>query len=430
MKKIKQSLAVYWQALRIPQVRRKIVFTLLILFWFRLLAHLPAPGVDTSLLKNYFAQNQFFALLDIFSGGTLVNFSIIALGLNPYINASVIFQLLAFVMPQIEELRKEGEYGQRKLNQYTRLLTVPLAFLQGMGMAFLLRSQHLLGQIGLLEIILLAFTMTAGTIILVFLGELINEFGIGHGVSLIILVGILARYPVSIFQTLTTFSGDNPFPLIFFFALLILLMAAIVMVDEAFLRVPVNYARRISGGQVYGGQLSYLPLKVNTAGVMPIIFALSLVTIPSMISGVLRHLPNPQLATWGDILSRQLQPGSLFYIVSYFLLVVVFTYFYTTVVFNPEEVADQLRKSGGFIPGVRPGKATQERLSFLLSRVTFIGAIFLGLVAVLPSIAQKLTHVTSLALGGTGILIVVSVLLEIHRLLENVVQTWDYDHYF
>ncbi len=430
MKKIQQSLAVYWQSFRIPQVRRKLIFTFVILFWFRLLAHLPAPGVDTSLLKNYFAQNQFFALLDIFSGGTLANFSIIALGLNPYINASVIFQLLAFVMPQIEELRKEGEYGQRKLNQYTRLLTVPLAFLQGVGMAFLLRSQHLLGNIGLPEIIILAFMMTAGTIVLVFLGELINEFGIGHGVSLIILVGILARYPVAIFQTLTTFSGDNPFPLIFFFAMLVLLMAAIVMVDEAFLRVPVNYARRIAGGQVYGGQLSYLPLKVNTAGVMPIIFALSLVTIPSMVSGVLRHLANPKLAYWGEVFSRQLQPGSAFYIVFYFLLVVVFTYFYTTVVFNPEEVADQLRKSGGFIPGVRPGKSTQERLSFLLSRVTFIGAIFLGLVAVLPSIAQSITHVTSLALGGTGILIVVSVLLEIHRLLENVVQTWDYDHYF
>ena len=427
---IKKTLAVYWQAARIPQIRRKFWFTLVILAWFRLLAHLPAPGVDTSLLKNFFAQNQFFALLDIFSGGTLVNFSIIALGLNPYINASVIFQLLAFVMPKIDELRKEGEYGQRKLNQYTRLLTVPLAFLQGLGMAFLLRSQRLLGTLTLPQILLLAFTMTAGTIILVFLGELINEYGIGHGVSVIILVGILARYPVAIFQTLTSFAGTNPFPLLFFFALMILLIAAIVMVDEAFLRVPINYARRISGGQVYGGQMSYLPLKVNTAGVMPIIFALSLVTVPSMISGVLQHLSNPALAHLGQVMSQQLQPGSLIYNLGYFFLVVIFTYFYTTVVFNPEDVADQLRKSGGFIPGVRPGDATKQRLSFLLSRVTFIGAVFLGLVAVLPSLAQRLTHVSSMALGGTGILIVVSVLLEIHRLLENVVQTWNYDHYF
>ncbi len=427
---VRKSLAVYWQAARIPQIRHKFWITLLILVWFRLLAHLPAPGVDTSLLKNFFAQNQFFALLDIFSGGTLVNFSIIALGLNPYINASVIFQLLAFVMPKIDELRKEGEYGQRKLNQYTRLLTVPLAFLQGLGMAFLLRSQRLLGTLTLPQIFLLAFTMTAGTVVLVFLGELINEYGIGHGVSIIILVGILARYPVAIFQTLTSFAGTNPFPLLFFFGLMVLLIAAIVMVDEAFLRVPINYARRISGGQVYGGQMSYLPLKVNTAGVMPIIFALSLVTVPSMISGVLQHLPNPALAHLGQIMSQQLQPGSLIYNLGYFFLVVIFTYFYTTVVFNPEDVADRLRKSGGFIPGVRPGEATKERLAFLLSRVTFIGAVFLGLVAVLPSLAQRLTHVSSMALGGTGILIVVSVLLEIHRLLENVVQTWNYDHDF
>ncbi len=430
MVSIKQTLSVYWQAGRIKQIRHKFFLTFLILIWFRLLAHLPAPGVNTALLRQFFSQNQFFALLDIFSGGTLVNFSVIALGLNPYINASVIFQLLAFVMPQIEELRKEGEYGQRKLNQYTRLLTVPLAFLQGLGMAFLLRSQHLLGELNLVQILLLALTMTAGTVILVFLGELINEYGLGHGVSIIILVGILARYPVAIFQALNSYSASNPTPFLFFLTLMVLLMAAIVFVDEAFLRVPINYARRISGGKVYGGQMSYLPLKVNTAGVMPIIFALSLVTIPSMISGVLRHLANPKLAQLGNLLGHWLQPNSLPYSVFYFLLVVVFTYFYTTVVFNPGEVADQLRKSGGFIPGVRPGAATKERLSFLLSRVTFIGAIFLGVVAVLPTLAQHLTHITTIAIGGTGILIVVSVLLEIHRLLENVVQTWNYDHYF
>ncbi len=429
MSKIKQVLKIYSETIKIPQIRKKILFTLLIISWFRFLAHLPSPGIDTTLLKNFFSQSQFFSLLDIFSGGTLANFSLIALGLNPYINALVMFQLLGFVFPKINELRKEGEYGQKKLAQYTRLLTVPLALIQAIGMYFLLRGQNLINNLTLIQVVLLVFTMAGGTMILVFLGELINQHGVGNGISVIIFSGIVARYPVVVFQTLSTISQTNIFQIAIFAALAIILVIGIIMVDEAFLKVPITYARRLAGGRTYGSQASFLPLKVNTAGVMPIIFALSLLMVPSLFLGAFSRLPNPQLASMISKFNSLFHPGSFFYNFLYFLLVVIFTYFYTTVVFNPGEVAEQLRKSGGFIPGVRPGEITKNRLAFLLSRVTVIGAIFLGLVAVLPSLTQGATGISTISLGGTGILIVISVILELHRLLENLVQTWRYDHY-
>ncbi len=426
---IGQALSVYWEGMKVPQIRKRLLFTLLILIWFRFLAHLPSPGINTTLLRQFFSQNQFFALLDIFSGGTLANFSVIALGLGPYINASVMFQLLGFVFPKIDDLKKEGEYGRQKISQYTRLLTLPLALLQSVGMYFLLRGQGLITDIGWYQIILLAGTMAAGTMILMFLGELINQYGVGNGVSVLIFIGIVARYPVSIFQTMSTGSQSHLFQIMVFLILTIVLVTGIVMVDEAFLKVPISYARRIKDQVGSGGQDSFLPLKVNTAGVMPIIFALSLVMIPSFGAGALAQLPNQRIAVPAQMIASWLRTDGLVYNLFYFILVAVFTYFYTTVVFNPKDVAEDLRKSGGFIPGIRPGKMTQERISFLLSRVTIIGAVFLGTVAVLPSVARQLTNISAIALGGTGILIVVSVILEIHRLLENLVQTWRYDHY-
>jgi preprotein translocase subunit SecY len=417
----------YREALKISAIRRKIVLTLLILLFFRLMAHIPVPSVRTEVLKQFFVQNQFLALLDVFSGGTLANFSIAALGLNPYITSSVMIQLLGFVFPQIAELRKEGEYGRRKIGQYTRFLTIPLAIVQSIGMYFLLLNQNLVKQPSLLVVVSFVITMVAGSMILIFLGELINQYGIGNGISLLIFSGIVARYPVNFFQTINAVSGERMFSLLALLLMSIAVVGGIVLVDEAFLKVPIRYARRLVAGRGQSAQSSYLPLKINTAGVMPIIFALALVAMPQMVGRFLSQ--TSKLSSIGLFLTKAFNPAGSWYNLFYFLLVVVFTYFYTTVVFNPKDVAEDLRKSGGFIPGIRPGIATEKRLSFLLSRVTFIGSIFLGLVAILPFFTQKITGISTISLGGTGILIVVSVVLEINRLIDNMVQTWRYQNY-
>jgi len=428
-KAILASIKLYIDSLRIPQVRSKIFKTILILFFFRLIVHIPVPGVKIATLKAFFDQNQIFALLDMFSGGTLANFSICALGLGPYINASVMFQLLGFIFPQIAELRKEGEYGRQKLTRYTRLLTIPLAVLQSLAMYGLLRSQSIIDNLPILLVVSFILTMTAGTLLAVFFGELINQYGIGSGISLIIFAGIVSRYPVSILKTLSIASGQDSFGLIIFLAMAVGVIAGVTFVDEAFLKVPIRYARRISAGRT-AGQESYLPLKVNAAGVMPIIFALSLVSIPQMGGKFLSQLNSGAAARVGEFLAGTFAIGSLVYNIVYFAFVVAFAYVYTTVVFDPKEVAENLRKSGGFIPGVRPGISTEKRLRFFLSRITAAGAVFLGGIAILPSLTQKLTNVSTMSIGGTGILIIVSVVLELHRLIENLVQTWRYQSRF
>jgi len=428
MTSIAKTLSVYLEAFKIREIRKKLTFTLLVLFIFRLIAHITVPGVDREVLKSFFSQNQFLALLDVFSGGTLANFSISASGLTPYINASIMFQLLGFVIPKIKELRKEGEYGRQKLAQYTRYTTVFLAIFQSFAMYTLLKSQGIIGSLSPLDLASFVITMTAGSMLMVFLGELITQYGVGNGISLLIFSGIVARYPVSIFQTVNVASQTNFFNLIAFGAMAIGVIAGIIFIDEAVLRVPIRYARRIAGGGQSAGS-SYLPLKVNSAGVMPIIFALSLVTIPQMIANFTSQFSSGILASIGKLLSFY-QTSGVAYNLSYFFIVVFFTYFYTSVVFNPEDVSEDLRKSGGFIPGIRPGQSTKERLSFLLSRVTIVGAFFLGFVAILPSITQAITNVSTVSLGGTGVLIVVSVILEINRLLENQVQTYRYQNYF
>lgn len=427
MKEVIKGLLIYKEALTIPQIRKKLAFTFLFLFIFRLIAHIPVPGVDLAVLRSFFVNNQFLALLDIFSGGTLINFSIGALGLGPYIVASVMLQLLGFVFPRLGELRKEGEYGRQKITQYSRLLTIPIAFLQAIGMYFLLRQQKIITTFNPLFLLAFGITMVAGTVVLMFLGELINQYGIGNGISLIIFAGIVARYPISFFQTLTIASQERVFNLVAFGVMAVLVVAGIIFIDEAVFRVPIRYAKR--GGRFLSGERSYLPLKINTAGVMPIIFALSLVMFPQMIANFMTQLPG-RWSSMGQFLANFLTPGGFFYNLFYFFLVVIFTYFYTTVVFNPQEVAEELRKGGAFIPGVRPGKATEERLNFLLGRVTVAGAFFLGIVAILPAIVQRITGISTISLGGTGILIVVSVILEVNRLLENLVQTWRYQSYF
>ena len=422
MNQIVKSLSLYIAGFKTPLLRKKIVFTLGILAIFRLIAHIPVAGVNLTLLHKFFAQNQLLSLLDIFSGGTLANFSIAALGLNPYINASVMLQLLQLVIPQLEALSKEGEYGRAKINQYTRIATIPFALVQSLGMYGILRSQNIISNLSILTLIALVLSMVAGTMIMIFFGELINNYGVGNGISLLIFAGIIARLPVSFLQTLSITDFSNPqtgLNLIIFLALGIALILGIVMVEEAILRIPVHYARR--------AQTTYLPIKVNTAGVMPIIFAVSLATIPSLLGQFLSKMSNPLIAGFATNIASLFRTTGYFYIIFYFLLVIGFTFFYTSVVFKPKDIADELRKSGGFIPGIRPGIATEKRLQYLLNRIIAIGAVFLGLIAVAPSIVQKITGITTLTIGGTSVLIVVSVILELTRKIENVVQTYDYE---
>ena len=413
--------------LKIKEIRKKILFTFLIFAVFRILAHIPIPGSDPEALKELFRTNQLLGLLDIFSGGGMQNFSVVTLGLNPYINASIIIQLLTMVFPKLEELSKEGEYGRQKINQYTRFLTLPLAALQAYGMYFLLMRQGVVTTLPLLGILVIVVTMLAGTTLLIWLGELVSEYGLGNGVSMLIFAGIVGRVPLSLGQTLVTASAENLLNLITFSVLGLLLVAGVVIVHEGMRQIPIQYAKRIRGGKVYGGQSTYLPLKVNQAGVIPIIFAVSLVLIPGMAGRYLEGVGNETIAGIARTLVRVFNPSHIAYSLIYFLLVVGFTYFYTAVTFNPDKIADDIKRHGGFIPGIRPGRPTSAHLNWVLTRITLAGAIFLGLVAVLPSIAQNITDAASLTLGGTGILIVVSVVLETMKQLESQMIMRDYE---
>ena len=394
------------------------IITALILVVFRFTAHIPAAGMDRTSLKMLFYNSPFLSLLDVFSGGTLANFSILALGLNPYINASIIFQLLAYVVPSIEALQKEGEYGQEKLNQYTKLLTVPLAAIQGLAMYSLLKSQHVISSLSPLAVLSLVLTMTAGTVFAVWLGDLISEHGLKDGISFLIFVGIVSRLPISLGQSVTTFQSQDLLKVGLFLGMALLVIAGIVFMNEAVRKIPIHYSRR-SGNSGLSPVTSYLPLRLNQAGVIPIIFAVSLVLVPSLISQFLANSANPILAHLATGVGRVFSPQSLVYNLVYFLLIFGFTYFYTAVVFNPDKISENLQKGGGFIPGIRPGSSTAKYLSFVLGRITLIGGIFLGLVAILPSFFQKTIGVANLAIGGTGVLIVVSVVLEVIRQLEG-----------
>lgn len=400
------------------ELRRKILITAFLLVIFRMYAHIPIPGINRERLAALFASNQFLGLLDIFSGGTLVNFSIMALGLNPYINASIILQLLTIVFPKLEELQKEGEYGQEKINQYTRLLTVPLAALQSIGMFALLRNQQIIVSPDPITFISIIVTMVTGTIFVMWIGELITEYGIGNGISLLIFAGIVGRMPVTLGRTFATTTAESVTGMLLFAALSLVVIAAVVFVNEAVRKVPIQYARRIRGNKVYGGSTSYLPLRVNQAGVIPIIFAVSLVLIPSLLGGFLAQTKNPPLSAIGIFLSANFNPNGFWYNAIYFLLVIGFTYFYTAVTFNPTKIAGEIQKYGGFIPGIRPGQPTAQYLNYILTRITLAGAVFLGVIAILPSLARGATGVSTFLIGGTGVLIVVSVVLETVKALE------------
>lgn len=414
---LKSITSFFSRAVKTPTIRKKLIVTAIIIVVYRLAAHIPAAGIDRNTLSALFLGSPILSLLDVFSGGTLANFSILALGLNPYINASIVFQLLGYIVPSIGELQKEGEYGQEKLNQYTRLLTIPLSALQAFGMYALLKGQHVIGNLSPLGLVSLVITMTAGTVFAVWLGELITEYGFKSGVSILIFVGIVARLPVSLTQSASIFQSQDIFKILIFIAVVIMIIGLVVFMSEATRNIPVHYAKRRTESGL--GASSYLPIRLNQAGVIPIIFAVSLVMIPSMLGQFLSNVSNEKVAAMARAISTGFNSQTAIYNIVYFLMVFGFTYFYTAVVFNPEKISEDLQKSGGFIPGIRPGKETEKYLSKILSRVTMVGGAFLGIIAVLPSLFQQAIGATNMAIGGTSVLIVVSVILEMIREMEG-----------
>ncbi|MGB4966340.1 MAG: preprotein translocase subunit SecY [Microgenomates group bacterium] len=415
IKALQKKLQAVWSD---KAIKRKIIFTFFIIALFRVFTYLPVPAVDLARLKELFSQSQFLSLLDIFSGGTLVNFSVMALGLGPYINASIIIQLLTIVFPKLEELSKEGESGRAKLNQYTRFLTIPITLIQSVGMYVLLQNQQVIAPLNFLEFISFITTLTAGTFILMWFGELISEYGLGNGISLLIFSGIIARVAVQLTTQSITVDQQNIFGLIAIFLVSIGVVYAVVFINEAVRRIPIFYAKRVRGNKMYQGATNYLPLKLNQAGVIPIIFAVSFVLFPQMIGNFLLNVKNPALANFGSFLATTFNPNGIVYNIMYFLLIVAFTFFYTIIVFSPQKISDDIQKNGGFIPGIRPGSNTKQYLEKILYRITSVGAIFLGFIAILPSILSQMTGVQSIAVGGTGILIVVSVVLEKFKTIE------------
>lgn len=426
MKEITEKLKLLF---RDEALKKKTLFTLGLFLVFRIFAFLPVPAIDLIRLKTLFASNQFLSLLDIFSGGTLVNFSVMALGLNPYINASIVIQLLTVLFPKLEALTKEGEYGRHKINQYTRIITLPLTLVQSVGIYVLLKNQKIIGTLSPLEFFSFILTMVAGTFILVWFGELISEFGLGNGVSLLIFAGIVGRIPVVFGRTISVFTGELFFNIVIFLILAIVVIASIVFVNEAVRRIPVYYAKRIRGNRVYQAATNYLPLKLNQAGVIPIIFAVSFVLFPQLLGNFLVYVKNPAISKGASFIVRLFAPSGFFYNFFYFILVIAFTYFYTVIVFSPQKISEEIQKNGGFIPGIRPGLATKQYLEKIVYKITSVGAVFLGVVAILPALVSKVTGLSNLVIGGTGILIVVSVILETFKMIEAQLVMRSYDKF-
>lgn len=415
-------------------MRRKIIFTFFIFLAFRAFTFVPVSIIQLEKLRELVSTNQFLSLLDIFSGGTLINFSVMALGLNPYINASIIIQLLTMVFPALEALTKEGEYGRFKINQYTRLLTLPLTVAQSVGIFYLLKNNQLLtlgptGQVPFLEFISFLCTMVAGTYILMWFGELISEYGLGNGISIIIFAGITSRLIPTLFKTQTLVNQDNLFGSIIFLLLTVVVIAGVVFINQSVRKVPVYYAKRIKGNRMYQAASNFLPLRLNQAGVIPIIFAVSFVLFPQLIGNYLQYASNPIVRNVAQFLLQSFQPSGILYNVSYFVLVVAFTFVYTMIVFNPQKISEEIQKHGGFIPGVRPGESTKKHLQAILLKLTSIGAVFLGLIAIIPAVMSGITGMDNFVIGGTSILIVVSVVLETLKSIESQVTSRNYDKF-
>ncbi len=421
-----------WEKIRqiwyVKELRKKILFVLAMLVIFRIAAHIPIPGVNVENLKDLFQSNQLLGLLNLFSGGGMENFSVVMLGVAPYITSSIIFQLLQMVIPKLEEMQKEGESGRAKINQYTRIATVPLAILSGYGMITFLRQsgQGIVDEMSLFQLITTILTITAGTIFLMWLGELITEKKIGNGISFLIFAGIIASVPTQIQQTIATFDATKLGGLIAFAIIGVMTVAGIVIITEGKRNIPVSYAKRIRGMRMYGGVDTHLPLKVNQAGVIPIIFAISIVLFPPMIAQFFVGSQVGWLATGAAWVVTIFQ-NQFFYAVLYFTFVVAFTYFYTAVIFHPTQISENLQKQGGFVPGIRPGRPTSDFLSYVSNRIILGGALFLGVIAILPNIIQASTNITTLVIGGTSLLIIVSVVIDVVKQVESQLVMRNYE---
>lgn len=409
-----------------PNLARKIWFIIGALAIFRIGASIPIPGVNTQALSKLFSGNEFLGMMNIFSGGGLSNLSIMMLGVGPYITASIILQLLTLIFPTLKELyHEEGEAGRRKFAQYSRLLTVPLAIFQSLGLLVLLQKNGIITNLSLFDQITNIVVVVAGSVLLMWIGELISEFGIGNGVSMIIFAGIVSRFPTVLSQLWVTFTPSQLPMYLAFGVAMVVVIAGVVIITEAERPIPVTYAKRVRGMKVYGGVSTYLPIRVNNAGVMPIIFALSIMLFPQMIA---TYIGDSSIAVLSMLASaiKFVLGNAWIYGITYFFLVFLFTYFYSAVTFDPEAISTNLQKSGAFIPGVRPGRPTAEYISKILYRLTLLGAAFLGAVAVLPLIVKGLTGVSTIAIGGTSLLIIVSVAMEFIKQIEAQVSMREY----
>jgi len=415
---------------KIKELRKKVLFIFFIFAIFRILANIPIPGIDAQKLKEFFEQFRMFGLLNVFTGGTLERFSIALLGLGPYVISVVILQLLTMVFPSLEKMYKEGgEEGRRKFEQYGRILTPFLAMLQAFGMLALFSREGIITNLSPLSMISSIFVISAGTVFLMWLGELISERRIGEGISLLIFAGIVAEFPMNLLAMITGFEISKLFSYFLFFLMALLIIIFVVMVTEARRIITVAYSKRVRGFRMYGGASTYLPIAINPAGVMPIIFALSILTFPSMVAnfftgagGILGQISKNTVS----LFENPFVHGTL-----YFLFVIVFTYFYTAIVFDPKTISENLQKMGGFIPGIRPGKATADYLSFVLNRTLVFGSIFLGLIAIMPTIVQSITKIEafSFLVGGTSILILVSVILHTLERIKAEIEMREYEKF-
>jgi preprotein translocase subunit SecY len=406
----------------IQDLRKKIFFTIAMIVVFRLGAYVPVAGIDTAKLASLFGQGNILGFLDLFTGGALMRFSIFAMGIIPYINASIIVQLLTVVIPHLEALAKEGESGRKKIAQYTRYLTVLLAAFQAFGMSFWLRGVLLPGYNFTFFLIGTIISLTAGSVLVMWLGELITEKGIGNGASLIIFAGIVARMPFYVSNTITLVKGGASVIGVMVLVLsLIIMIVAIVIIQEGQRRIQVQYAKRIVGRKMYGGQNTYIPLRINQGGVLPIIFASAVLLFPATIA---QFIP----IAFMQKVAAALSPDGKMYLALFFGLIFFFTYFYTAISFNPKEMAENIKKYGGFIMGIRPGKPTADYLEYIVTRITLLGALFLACVAIIPSVVEGITRITSFqGLGGTALLIMVGVALDLVRQIETHLVTRQYE---
>ena len=407
------------EIIKTKEIRNKVLFVLGIFLVFRMMANIPVPGIDIQQLSNFFDNNQYFGLLNLFTGGALDKLSLVMLGLGPYITATIILQLLTMIFPQFEKMYKEeGEQGRQKFNQYCRIAAAPLAMIQGYAMLALLKNQGLIGDFSVPVLITAICAITAGSMIMMWLGELISEKGIGNGVSLLIFAGIICDFPNNVQLMVKSFDQNQIISYVLFFVAAIVVIALVVFVNEGRRNIPVAYAKRVRGNKLYGGASTFLPLNINPAGVIPIIFAISILMIPGLIASVFK---------WTAITS--FLQNQVVYAIMYFVLVFIFTFFYTAVTFDPKSISTNLQKSGGFVPGIRPGEATANFIRNILNRVLVIGAIFLGLIAILPSIIQGITNVKQFKflIGGTSLLILVSVALETMKQIDAQLEMMHYE---